>query len=156
MQKVWLKYWCIWKWWTPGPNWCLPDINYKLWQVSERGWAQVFRDPHPSGKSWKAKLWISTQAITAWLSTHTTSSTQTTRSENIPSSLTNLICHQPQPTAVFTPPGLLIGLILLIELHLRNMWESGLVAYQDCTHPVIWLCPITTINICNNKCLNCS
>ena len=23
------------------------------------------------------------------------------------------------------PPGLLIGLILLIELHLRNMWESG-------------------------------
>lgn len=52
---------------------------------------------------------------------------------------------------------LLIGLISLIELHLRNMWESGLVAYQDYTQPDYSLCPITTINICNNKCLrNCS
>lgn len=55
------------------------------------------------------------------------------------------------------PRALLIGLISLIELRLRNMWESGLVASQDYTQPVISLCSITTTNIYNNKCLrNCS
>lgn len=123
------------------------EINYKLWQLSEWGWAQVFRDPQPSGKSWTLKLWASTQAITARLNTHHIINPN--HSENIPSSFTKLICHPPQPTAVFTPPGPLIGMILLTEPHLRSMWESG---SSPESHPARFLLrSVTTINVCNNK-----
>lgn len=36
-----------------------------------KAWKGAFGDPtQPTGKSWEPKLWISAQAITAWLSTH--------------------------------------------------------------------------------------
>lgn len=142
----------MWKCWTSGPLIKLPEINYKLWQVWGRRWAQTFRDPHTTGKSRQLKLWIRTWAIAAWLNTlHIVN-------PNHSKWKYTLIPYQPHlPSATtnccFTPSSLLIGLISLIELHLRNMWESGLVVYQDYTQAVIRLCCITTINICNNKCL---
>lgn len=109
--------------------------------------------PQPTGKSWELKLWISTQANYS-LTKHT--------SHHQPKPLKVKIHPHPFPTSfaishnqllVSHPPrALLIGLISLIELRLGSMWESGLVASQDCTQPVISLCSITTTNIYNNKC----
>lgn len=63
----------------------------------------VFRDPHPSGKSHRLKSvdkHTGNSSLTKQTSHH---QPQTTQSENTPSSLSTLIRHQPQLTAVFTP-----------------------------------------------------
>lgn len=49
------------------------------------------------------------------------------------------------------PQGPLIGLIFLTELHLRSMWGIRYGSLPK-LHPASFsLCPVTTINICNNK-----
>lgn len=115
-QSVYLKLLNTW------PSFKLPEINYKFQQVfrmrGERRPSEIHIRLGNHG-SWN-RAWA--QAITAWLSTHHIINpnhskwkyTLITFQPHLPSATTNCWFHT----------LLLIGLILLIELHLRNMWES--------------------------------
>ena len=146
----------IYNTWTSllPPTYLRYIISYS--RFGDEGRRGALRDPHPAGKSWQPKLWISTQAITGWLSTHHIISpnhskwkfTLISSQPHLPSATSNCLVSHPR--------ALLIGLILLIELHLRNMWESGAASSPrlHSSSQSFTLCPITTIkNICNNKCL---
>ena len=138
---------CIYNTWTSllPPTYLRYIISYS--RFGDEGRRGALRDPHPAGKSWQPKLWISTQAITGWLSTHHIISpnhskwkfTLISSQPHLPSATSNCLVSHPR--------ALLIGLILLIELHLRNMWESGAASSPrlHSSSQSFTLCPITTI-----------